>query len=121
MLWLIAAAVAAGAVALVVWARARRTPSDRGDIRVNGRYEPAEIHVESGRPIRLTFHREVPLECSEYVVFPDFGISVMLPPHEPVRVELPPCPPGRHVFTCKHDVFQGLLVVDPPTTRKDRS
>ena len=81
-------------------------------IRIRGRYLPSEVHVAAGEPARVVFRREERDPCSEYVVFPDFGISVMLPPFEDVPVDLPPSEPGEHLFTCKLDVFRGKLVVD---------
>lgn len=80
-------------------------------IRVKGGYQPAEVHVDAGRPVSLIFFREETTLCSEHVVFPDYGISVSLPPFAPVRVDLPAGEPGAHAFTCEMQVLRGTLVV----------
>lgn len=60
--------------------------------------------------------------CSERVVFPDYGISVMLPPYEDVTVDLPASEPGQHAFTCQMQMLHGRLIVDRRTrlSRSDR-
>ena len=82
-------------------------------VQVKGAYVPDRVVMPAGRPLRLVFRREETAPCSESVIFPDFGTSVMLPPDRDVTVELPPCPPGRHEFTCRMGVLRGLLVVVP--------
>jgi len=116
--WVIAAAGLAGT--LTVWALARRgdaatdgeAPGQVRRIRINGGYQPSEVHVRADTPTRLIFRREETAPCSERVVFPDFGISVMLPPNEDVAVDLPACAPGEHEFTCRMRMLHGTLVVD---------
>ena len=81
-------------------------------IRVSGGYQPAEVHVGSGRPVRLIFRREESAPCSERVVFPDYGISVTLPPFEDVPVDLPASEPGEHEFTCEMQMLHGTLVIE---------
>jgi len=96
------------------FARRRRIPAPEQvrRIRINGSYQPAEVHVRAGTPTRLIFCREETAPCSERVVFPDFGISVMLPPFEDVAVDLPASEPGEHDFTCQMQMLHGTLVVD---------
>lgn len=108
---LLASAAAVGGLRL---RRRRRRPVQVRRVTIHGGYRPAELHVESGRPTRLVFRREETTACSEYAVFPDLGLSVMLPPFEDVPVDLPPVGPGRHRFACKQDLFHGVLVVDEP-------
>ncbi len=108
---------ALGGVALVfsglLATHRRGAPS--GQVRrilVNGSYQPSEVHVDAGEPARLIFRREETTACSERVVFPDFGISVMLPPFEDVAVDLPASMPGSHEFTCQMQMMHGTLIVD---------
>jgi Cu+-exporting ATPase len=84
-------------------------------IRVNGSYQPSEVHVRAGTPTRLIFRREETAACSERVVFPDFGLSVTLPPFEDVAIDLPPDEPGEHEFTCEMQMLHGTLFVDRAT------
>ena len=81
-------------------------------IRIDGTYRPSEVHLRAGAPARLIFRREETAPCSERVVFPDFGISVMLPPFEDVAVDLPASEPGEHEFTCQMELLHGRLIVD---------
>jgi len=117
--WIMAAAGVT--VTVVVWAlfaaRRRRAattppPGQIRRIRINGDYQPAEVHVRAGEPARLIFHREETAPCSERVVFPDYGISVSLPPFEDVAVDLPASEPGEHEFTCQMEMLHGRLVVN---------
>ena len=115
------AAAAGLALTVTVWGAFvfRRSPDRDEDgprqlrrIRINGSYQPAEVHVRPGRPTRLLFRREETAPCSERVVFPDYGLSVMLPPFEEVAVDLPASEPGAHEFTCEMEMLHGRLVVD---------
>jgi len=112
-------AIAAAGVALtvIVWATFARwgraaAPGQVRRIRVDGTYRPAEVHVRAGVPSRLIFRREETAPCSERVVFPDFGISVTLPPFEDVAIDLPASEPGEHEFTCQMQMLHGTLIVD---------
>ena len=118
--WIVA--IAGLAVTITVWSlfifrRSRsefdvRPPQVRR-IRINGSYQPSEVHVSAGQPTRLIFRREETAPCSERVVFPDFGISVMLPAYAEVEVDLPASEPGEHEFTCEMEMLHGRLIVDP--------
>ena len=87
------------------------TPEVR-HVRIRGSYQPSEIHIPAGSPSRLIFRREETAPCSERVVFPDLGLSVMLPPFEDVQIDLPAETPGIHEFTCEMRMLHGRLVVD---------
>lgn len=116
-IWITITALLATAAALggLRFRRSDRRPVQVRRVRIQGGYWPAELHVEAGRPTRLVFRREDTSACSEYAVFPDLGISVMLPPFEDVSVDLPPIARGEHPLTCKTDAFRGMLVVDAPS------
>jgi P-type Cu+ transporter len=93
-----------------------QTPPDGAQvrrIRVSEGYQPAEVHVDAGRPIRLLFRRDETAPCSERVVFPDYGISFGLPPFKEVAVDLPASEPGAHHFSCAMDMLHGNLIVEP--------
>jgi Cu+-exporting ATPase len=110
-------------LAVLVWAvfALRRTPDADAlpvgaqvrRVRVKAGYEPPEVHVHADRPIRLLFRREETAPCSERVVFPDYGISVGLPPFQEVAVDLPPSETGTHRFCCEMDMLHGNLIVEP--------
>ena len=46
---------------------------------VEGGYQPSDIRVTAGTPVRLLFDRRETSPCSEEVVLPEFGIRRFLP------------------------------------------
>lgn len=115
--------VLAGAAA-IVWVNwyfflARRpaaTAKEAGGVQevtiaVQGGYDPAEVKVRQGSPVRLVFDRRETSSCSEEVVIPDFGIRRFLPAFQKTAVELTPEKPGTYEFTCGMSMLRGRLVV----------
>ncbi len=80
-------------------------------ITVRGGYEPAEIRVRAGRPVRLVFDRRETNPCSEELVLPDFQIRRFLPPNQRTVVEFTPTAPGTHAFTCGMGMLHGRVIV----------
>lgn len=80
-------------------------------ITVQGGYEPAEVRVKRGAPVRLVFDRKETSGCSEEVVLPDFGIRKFLPAFQRTPVELTPDRPGSFEFTCGMSMLRGRLIV----------
>ena len=80
-------------------------------VRVRGAFLPDQIEARPGERLRLVFRREETAPCSERVVVPSLGKSVMLPPFEDVAVDLGPIPPGEHEFSCGLGVLRGRIVV----------
>lgn len=128
--WLLAAGgllAAALAWSWLVFGHARSAARAGGwqerRITVHGGYDPAEVHVTEGAPVRLVFHREETAPCSERVVFPDLGISATLPAYRDTAVELPASRAGSHPFTCEMEMLHGRLIVDPaaPATTSVRT
>lgn len=81
-------------------------------VRIRGDFAPNRIEARPGERLRLIFRREETAACSERVVVPSFGKSVMLPPFEDVPVDLGPLPRGEHEFSCGLGVLRGRIVVD---------
>ena len=81
-------------------------------ITVQGGYEPAEVRVKRGEPVRLVFDRQETSGCSEEVVLPDFGIRKFLPAFQKTAVELTPDKPGSFEFTCGMSMLRGRLIVE---------
>jgi plastocyanin domain-containing protein len=80
-------------------------------ITVRGGYEPAEIRVRSGQPVRLVFDRRETNPCSEELVLPDFQIRRFLPANQRTVVEFTPTAPGSHAFTCGMGMLHGKVIV----------
>ncbi|MEO7102336.1 MAG: cupredoxin domain-containing protein [Gemmatimonadaceae bacterium] len=81
-------------------------------ITVKGGYEPAQIRVKSGQPVRLTFDRQETSSCSEEIVFPDFGVKKFLPAFEKTTIELTPPRPGKYGFMCGMSMLHGSLIAE---------
>lgn len=81
-------------------------------IAVAGGYEPADIRVRSGVPVRLLFDRRETSPCSEEVVLPDFRIQRFLPAGQTTAVEFLPEKPGVHEFTCGMRMLRGTITVE---------
>jgi plastocyanin domain-containing protein len=81
-------------------------------IGVRGGYEPSQVRVRAGSPVRLVFDRQETSVCSEEVVIPDFGIRRFLPAHQKTAVEITPRQAGTHEFTCGMGMLRGRLIVE---------
>jgi plastocyanin domain-containing protein len=84
-------------------------------ITVKGGYTPDTIVVQAGTPVRLQFYRDETADCSERVVFEDFGIDSALPAFQTTTVEFTPQEAGEFRFRCGMNMLKGLLVVEPAT------
>ncbi len=82
---------------------------------VKGGYTPDTIVVRAGEPVRLQFYRDETADCSERVVFEDFGIDAALPAFQTTPVEFTPEAAGEFRFRCGMNMLKGLLVVEPAT------
>ena len=82
-------------------------------VQVKGGYDPDVLVVEAGRPVRVEFQRNETADCSEEVVFGDFGIRKKLPAFQTTPVEFTPEEPGEYTFTCGMSMMRGKLVVEP--------
>lgn len=90
-------------------------------ITVKGGYTPDTIVVQAGQPVRLQFYRDETADCSERVVFDDFGIDTALPAFQTTTVEFTPPEAGEFRFRCGMNMLKGLLVVEPATADRRSS
>lgn len=120
--WTVVAAGAA-AVAWVNWyfflatrsaasATAGAGGHDEVTIGVRGGYDPAEVRVRRGVPVRLVFDRQEASGCSEEVVIPEFGVRKFLPAHRRTEVDVTPQESGTFEFTCGMGMLRGRIVVE---------
>jgi plastocyanin domain-containing protein len=130
-LW-VKGAVTAGGLGLIgleVWwfllnkPKSRKAATQAGvqeiTVTVDGGYEPSQIVVQAGQPVRLNFDRKDPSSCLEEVRFPDFRIAQTLPLNQITAIEFIPDKPGQYEFTCGMNMFRGVVEVqagDQPTT-----
>jgi plastocyanin domain-containing protein len=80
-------------------------------ITVDGGYEPSQIVVQAGQPVRLNFYRKDPSSCLEEVRLPDFRIAQQLVLNQTTPVEFTPDKPGKYEFACGMNMFRGVIEV----------
>jgi plastocyanin domain-containing protein len=80
-------------------------------ITVDGGYEPNQIVVNVGQPVRLNFYRKDPSNCLEEVRFPDFQIAQQLSLNQVTPIEFTPDKPGIYTFSCGMNMFRGIIEV----------
>ncbi len=78
---------------------------------VDGGYEPSQIVVQVGQPVRLKFNRQDSSSCLEQVRVPDFHIVKELPLNQVTTIEFTPDKPGKYEFTCGMNMFRGVIEV----------
>jgi plastocyanin domain-containing protein len=78
---------------------------------VDGGYEPNQVIVRAGQPVRLNFNRQDPSSCLEEVRFPKFQIARKLPLNQVTTIEIAPDKVGQYEFTCGMNMFRGVLNV----------
>ena len=81
-------------------------------ILVKGRYTPDVIHVKVGRPVTLHFYRDEDADCTNEVVFEDFGIRRRLPARETTTITFTPKDTGEVGFECGMGMVRGTLIVE---------
>ncbi len=124
-------AVGLAAIVWVLWyfllskGSATEAPTAAGvqEVRVvvKGGYTPDTIVVRAGQPVRLQFYRDETADCSDRVVFEDFGIDTLLPAFQTTTVEFTPEQAGEFRFRCGMNMLKGLLVVEPATVERRAS
>jgi len=81
-------------------------------ITVDGGYDPTDIMVSAGKPVRLNFLRRDPSSCLEQVLIPDFNRSVNLALNQITSIEFTPKTPGEYEFTCGMKMYRGKIIVN---------
>lgn len=87
-------------------------PADAVKVTVskNG-FEPSEIEIEKGKPIKLAFIRTDAENCGGEVVFSKLQITQKLPVGETVLVEFTPTDAGEIAFACGMGMMKGKVLV----------
>jgi plastocyanin domain-containing protein len=80
-------------------------------VTVDGGYEPSQIVVQAGQPVRLSFYRKDPSRCLEEVRLPDFHIAQQLGLNQTTPIEFTPDKPGKYEFACGMNMFRGFIEV----------
>lgn len=92
--------------------KATNVPADAIKVTVSGDgYEPSQIPVKKGQPVKLAFHRADAEGCGGEVVFSKQNIKKKLPVGETVLIEFTPTEAGEINFACGMDMYKGKIVV----------
>jgi plastocyanin domain-containing protein len=76
-------------------------------------YEPSNIKLKAGVPVRMVFDQHGTTECSSKVMIPDFGIEkTEIPTGDPTSIEFTPEADGEFTFTCGMKMLKGTLMVE---------
>ncbi len=87
-------------------------PSDAVKVTVSKKgYEPSEIKVEQGKPVKLAFTRADAENCGGEIVFSNLNIKKKLPVGETVLVEFTPTEASDISFTCGMGMMNGKVIV----------
>lgn len=74
-------------------------------------FEPANVKVKAGQPVRLLVTRKTDKTCATELVMEDLGINQPLPLDTPVTVEFTPSESGTLRYACAMDHIGGLVTV----------
>ncbi len=80
-------------------------------ITVQGGYQPSEVTLKQGVPVRLRFVRKDSGGCGDELLIPDFGVQRPLPGLSETVVDFVPDKTGTFPFTCGMQMMKGTLVV----------
>lgn len=87
-------------------------PSDAVKVTVSKKgYEPSELKVEKGKPVKLAFYRADAENCGGELNFPKLNITKKLPVGETVLVEFTPPDTGDISFSCGMGMMSGKVIV----------
>ena len=75
-------------------------------------FDPDQVHVKKGEPIRLLITRTTDQTCAKQLVVKDAGVRKDLPLNQPVTIDLTPQKAGEIRYACGMDMISGVLVVD---------
>jgi plastocyanin domain-containing protein len=74
-------------------------------------FEPAQVKLKTGQPVRLVVTRKTDRTCATEIVLKEYGIKKDLPLNKAVEVVFTPRKPGSLRYACGMDMIAGQLVV----------
>ncbi|HZZ82903.1 MAG TPA: cupredoxin domain-containing protein [Anaeromyxobacteraceae bacterium] len=75
-------------------------------------FEPAEVKVKKGEPLKLVVTRKVAKTCATEIVMKDEGVKAELPLDKPVTIYVKPAKSGSIRYACAMDMISGQLIVE---------
>ena len=98
-------------------AKPAAAPADKNGVRTveltvtSKGFEPANVKVKAGHPVRLVVTRKTDKTCATEIVLADLGINQPLPLETPVTVEFTPSESGTLRYACAMDHISGIVTV----------
>jgi plastocyanin domain-containing protein len=74
-------------------------------------FEPANVKVKAGHPVRLVVTRKTDQTCAKEIILEDLGINQPLPLDTPVTVEFTPSESGTLRYACSMDHIGGVVTI----------
>ncbi|MCY1079180.1 cupredoxin domain-containing protein [Archangium lansingense] len=74
-------------------------------------FEPANVKVKAGHPVRLVVTRKTDKTCAKELILDDLGINQPLPLDTPVTVEFTPSETGTLRYACAMDHISGIVTI----------
>ena len=74
-------------------------------------YSPDRFTVKRGVPVRITLNAAKDAGCTRSIVFPDFGVSKVVPAGGTGTIEFTPQKEGTFSFRCSMAMARGTMVV----------
>ncbi len=74
-------------------------------------FEPADVKVKAGHPVRLVVTRKTDQTCAKEIILDDLGVNQPLPLDTPVTVEFTPSESGTLRYACSMDHISGIVTV----------
>jgi plastocyanin domain-containing protein len=74
-------------------------------------FEPADVKVKAGQPVRLVVTRKTEKTCATEIILDDLGINQPLPLDTPVTVEFTPSESGTLRYACAMNHISGIVTV----------
>ena len=74
-------------------------------------FEPANVKVKAGHPVRLVVTRKTDKTCATELILDELGVNQPLPLDTPVTVEFTPSESGTLRYACAMDHISGLVTI----------
>ncbi|VEL97203.1 cupredoxin-like protein [Alteromonas sp. 76-1] len=74
-------------------------------------YQPARVKLKARKANQIVFLRTDSNLCSEYLLFPELGLSIRLKLNKQVSVNFSAYPPGEYEFYSAMNVYSGKLTI----------
>lgn len=76
-------------------------------------YTPDYVVLKKDVPVKITMKADSEAGCTRSVVFPDFGITKIIPKNGQAIIEFKPTREGTFTFRCSMNMARGTMIVKP--------